>query len=176
MTENSGKTAPLHRRYNPDEIMGAVRKRYTLAREQLSDQVAVLQESIAFRKIAAGLYARGYKDWSILMGIMSRMMDLRGKEIGLDPMSEEGRSKYEELHLRLSGHSYSPSCFTDDHFLNNVEGHNMAALVTYGFEIRRSDFHTDSVERFLRYRMKHFDFDLPHDEMFGDPRGDWPEL
>lgn len=50
-----------------------------------------------------------------------------------------------------------------------IATHNMTVLLPYGFQLRRPDFRPEVVERFLHDSMNHFEPDLPHRPLFGEP-------
>lgn len=174
MDLSTGKEPPLHRRYNPKYLKFCVSQRYKNAKENIYEQVSELQKSSDFLDVCECLYHKDYKDWTILMGILGKVGTLRANELNLDLTAKKNVSKMKNLYCNLKGIVYPESNFTMKDMQEAIYAHHHAVLDNYGFEIRRHDFNPDTVEHFLRYRMRHFDFDLPHNPLFGKPAGEWP--
>jgi len=177
MNSAIGVSPPLHRRFDTKAAMRYIRNRYRHCRGKIAKQVKVLQQNAKFRNKCQSFYEKGYKDWVILTAIMNCMLNWKAKEIGLTVSSEEDPKQFLELQQALRDIVYPPSRFLgkDMNFQIQVM-HGITALKTYGFELRRRDFKPEVVEKFLRDRMRHFDFDLPHKPLFGEPPGDWPRI
>ena len=79
MTSRIGMTPPIHRRFNEREAIEAICDRYGIFREKISEQVLVLQQSEQFRARCRNYYARGYKDWMLLLAIYNYMLNLQLK-------------------------------------------------------------------------------------------------
>lgn len=175
MITEFGATPPLHRRFNEATAMRHVRNRYSRMRQQIANQVVVLQQDRAFRRLCQEYYGKGYPDWVVLSAIVNVMMNQKAQESGHDILSfGTNRQLVTEVLDRLSDTVYSPRLFHRTIMDSSIGMHCMIALQTYGFSPRRNDFDTAVVEKFLRERMRHFDFDLPHEPIFGDPPGNWP--
>ena len=82
----------------------------------------------------------------------------------------------EDIGKKLDNTTYPTWRFMDDDMARQMKVHGLLVLRSYGFELRRPDFQPEVVERFLRERMKHFELDLPHKPLFGEPPGDWPDV
>jgi hypothetical protein len=175
MNSDTGIKPPLHRRFDKNRAMEFIRNRYRHCRNKIAKQVEVLQKDAAFREKCKEYYKRGYKDWVILTTILNCMINFKIQELGLKLPSEEVRNKYLELSNMLQNTVYPTNKFLENMDLQ-IKFHSILALNTYGFELRRKDFKPDVVEKFLRERMRHFDFDLPHKPLFGEPPGSWPKM
>ncbi len=103
------------------------------------------------------------------------MLNWKGQEFGLDLSSEKDQKQMIELQNKLRETIYPTSRFLGKDMDLHLSFHFGAVLKTYGFEMRRMDFKPDVLEKFLRERLKHFDFDLPHEPLFGEPPGNWPK-
>lgn len=175
MTSGYGTTLPLHRRFDEAKAMEHISNRYLKMRHQISEQVAALQKDETFLRECSSFYKRGYPDWIMLSGIVGRMLQLRSQELGLKALSVASNpALQQELLNSLVGRVYPASFFYGDHFSQQVSAHILSSLRTYGFTCRRTDFQPEAVEKFLRERMRHFEFDLKHEQLFGDPPGAWP--
>jgi hypothetical protein len=172
MSSATGATPPLHRRFNERESISYIRNRYHICREKIAKQVEALQQDAAFREKCQGYYQRGYKDWVIASAIFNCMLNWRMRELGL--VRTEDQQRFPELQNMLRDVVYPTSRFLGEDMDSHIQIHCVTALNTYGFELRRRDFKPDVVEKFLRERMRHFDFDLPHSPLFGEPPGNWP--
>lgn len=177
MNSTIGVRPPLHRRFDGKTAMQHICNRYRHCRQKIVNQVRALQQDELFRKKCQSYYENGYKDWVILTAILNCMLNWKAKEVGLTISSEEDPKRFLELQQTLQDTVYPPLRFLGTEFDFQIRVmHPTTALKTYGFELRRRDFKPEVVEKFLRERMKHFDFDLPHKPLFGEPPGDWPEI
>lgn len=177
MSSATGVSPPLHRRFDEKAAMRYIRNRYHHCREKIAKQVKVLQEDTSFRRKCQSFYEKGYKDWVILTAIMNCVLNWKAKEIGLTVSPEEDPKQFLELQHTLRDTVYPSRRFLGEDMIFQIQVmHGITALKTYGFELRRRDFKPEVVEKFLRERMKHFDFDLPHNPLFGEPPGDWPRI
>lgn len=175
MNSGTGMKPPLHRRFDEKKALEFIGNRYRHCRNRILKQVEALQKDALFREKCKELYRRGYKDWVILTAILNCMINFRVRELGLDLSREEVRSKFQELSEMLQDAVYPTNEFLESIDFQ-IKFHSILALSTYGFEPRRRDFKPEVVERFLRERMRHFDFDLPHKSLFNEPPGSWPEI
>ena len=107
------------------------------------------------------------------------MLNWKAHENGLTLTAlflNEDKKNFLDLQNKLSDIVYPPDRFSDTDMDNHLNVHNITVLKSYGFELRRKELNPEVVEKFLRERMKHFDFDLPHDPLFGEPPGHWPKI
>jgi hypothetical protein len=152
-----------------------VRHRYDALRARIPSQVAALQLDKDFRSLCKLYYGKGYKDWVILSAVINCMLNWQAQR-HLDLRDAGDRARLPTMANDLNDTVYPAWRFTQEEMDRAVAGHNMAVLLRYGFEPRRADFQPKTVEKFLRERMRHFEADLPHEPLFGDPPGSWPEL
>jgi hypothetical protein len=104
------------------------------------------------------------------------MLNWRAQELGIKVEFTEDRKRFLEVQKLLHGVTYpAERCLGKDMDMQ-IKMHSLLVLKTYGFEMRRRDFNPEVIEKFLRERMKHYDFDLSHSLLFGDPPGDWPKI
>lgn len=178
MSSHTGANPPLHRRCDERTAIRHIRRRYRVSREKIARQVEALQKDPEFLAKCRDYYRKGYKDWVILYGIVNCMLNWKARELGLLLHIEENRGQYREQFPQLldglSGTVYSTNRFLGEDMDMHMRLHCCNVLTTYGFEIRRRDFRPEVVENFMRVRMRHFEFDLPHDPLFGEPPGYWP--
>lgn len=167
---------PLHRRFDEAAAVHLIRKRYRNCKGWLAQQVKVLQEAEPFRDQCVRYYARGYKDWVILGGIYGCMMNWRAKELGLNFFQAPDWQKIKAVECSLPELLYAPHQFIGNEFGVHIHVQLVSHLRSYGFDFRRKDVKPEVVEDFLRRRMRHFDLDLAHDSLFGEPPGNWPEV
>lgn len=171
-----GSKPPLHRRYNASEAEAHLRNRYKTAHDHISKQVLALQSCEEFRALCKELYERGYPDWVITMVILNRMMNQRMHERGLQISEKNIRSNWGSILADLENIEYPCEYFLGEAFDSHLHTFFGTVLSTWGFELRRHDLAVPVVEKFLRERMRFFDHDLPHQRLFDDPAGDWPDL
>jgi hypothetical protein len=176
MTSPTGATPPLHRRFNEQDALKLIRGRYAGLRSRISSQVSVLQKDGDFRQLCGSYYDAGYKDWLIISAVLNCMLTWKAHSRGLDLRFSEPREHLLELSEGLEDTCYPAWRFEKEEMDRMIATHNMTALVSYGFQPRRADFRAEVIERFLRERMNHFEFDLPHKPLFGEPPGDWPDV
>lgn len=176
MTFTTGANPPLHSRFNERDAMRFVRNRYRNCYEKIRKQVGELQKDIEFRRRCQGYYNEGYRDWVILVAVLNCMMNWRGRELGLDISRTSDQKRFVELTEQLQETVYPPERFMGEDMELHIRTHAGNALPTYGFQLRRRDINPMVVEKFMRERMRYFDFDLPHKSLFGEPPGDWPEF
>lgn len=147
----------------------------------------MLQASAEFRSKCAAYYKHGYKDWVILSAIMNCMMNWKLIEQGTEirPKNNPGendkilstmREEMFKAFDKLQGVKYPPQRFLGSDMEVQLKMHGLTALKTYGFTPRRIDFKPETIEKFLHERMRHFELDIPHKFLFGEPPGDWPEV
>jgi hypothetical protein len=173
MTSTSGVQPPLHRRYDPQVELELVRKRYSETKARFAVQVEKLQACDEFVEKCKVYYSQGYKDWVILGAIANTMLNLRIAELGADVMEDGiGKRAYDDIRGRV----YPVGQFLGSEMGQHIEGHCAYVLKSYGFELRRSSIPIKDVEWFFRYRMKHFECDVPHEPMFARPIGAWPVI
>jgi len=178
MRSETGMKPPLHRRFDENKALDFIRNRYLHCRNKIEKQIEVLKKDTAFRDKCREYYNKGYKDWIILTAILNCMLNFKAQEMGLnlDEMrTEEGRARFLELSNMLKNTVYPTRRFLEE-IDKQIKFHSILALGTYGFLVRRRDFKPEVVEKFLRERMRHFDFDLSHKPLFSEPPGDWPEI
>ena len=174
MTSTTGVTPPLRRRFSERKSRQLIRERYEQFRKRIPEQVRRLQQDAGFRDLCVDYYARGYPDWVILGSVLSCMASWKLRRDGFDAHDPHKSERMRELTDGLTGASYPPWLFTREEMDRVMAAQNAAMLLTYGFEPPRCSFDAAVVERFLRARMRHFEFDLPHSPLFGTPPGDWP--
>ena len=171
--------APLHKRFDEKKALVYIRNRYRQLKERIFKQVESLQHNEAFRERCQNYYKEGYKDWVICSAIFNCMLNWKSKENGLEvtpASSNEDKKSFLGLQNKLSDIVYPADRFFGKDMSTHLKLHSVLALKTYGFELRRKDLKPEVVEKFLRQRMKHFDFDLPHKPLFGKPPGNWPKI
>jgi len=167
---------PLHKRLNQAKSIDLIQNRYQRCHREIPTQVVKLQKDEEFRRLYQEYYGRGYRDWTILVAVFNCVANWKAQEARVDMRSRTGIKAFLELAKHLQDDSYPAWRFDREEMDRQIAGFNMTALLAYGFEFRRPDCNPEAVERFLRERMRHFDFDLPHQPLFGDPPGDWPQL
>jgi hypothetical protein len=86
----------------------------------------------------------------------------------------EDVSRRKRLINELSNVTLPAAEFSGREFEVHFSGHAMTCLQAYGFDCRNRRINDATIEKFLRYRMRHFDLDIPHAPMFARPPGDWP--
>ena len=176
MTSETGP--PLHRKFDERKAMEHIKNRYQTCNERISaGQILLLQASDAFRGKCAHFYDRGYPDWVILMGAFNTLVNhsLQNSQVDLtDPTA--ARTAMEEISTSGVFESVEPEIFCSDLFDRSLHSFFMSAMQVWGFQPRGHGMNVMVVEEFLRLRMRFFDFDLPHERMFGMPPGDWPKL
>ena len=150
---------PLHRRFDEHVAITHIQNRYQESYENILKQVSVLQNDTAFRQKCRIYYDKGYKDWVILNTIYTCMLNWKANDLGLKLFSDEDRKKFIELRHSLQNAVYEPNRFISQDFDIHIKSHAVLVLKTYGFELRRRDFKPEVVEKFLRVRMKHYEFD-----------------
>ncbi len=171
-----GATPPLHRMFNEQKALELIRGRYAGLRSRISSQVSALQKDAEFRQLSRSYYDVGYKDWLIISAVFNCMLNWEGHSRGLDFRSSNPREDLLRLAEGLEDTCYPAWRFEKEEMDRMIATHNMTALLPYGFQVRRPDFRPEVVERFLRDRMNHFEPDLPHRPLFGEPPGDWPDV
>lgn len=176
MTSNIGKTPPLHRRYNEENALEHIANRYRKCKKDIYQQVRLLQSDPLFRKKCEIYYKKGYKDWVILGAIYNCILNWMAREKEISFNSIEDSKKFIGLQDEISKKTYPSSDFMGEDMDMQVNSHILYVLPTYGFNVRRHDIYPQALEEFLRVRMRHFDFDLPHNPLFGDPPGNWPNI
>ena len=176
MISDTGVKPPLHRRFDKEVAMHQIRNRYRELRKKISKQVELLQKDVLFRQKVQEYYQRSYKDWVIVGAIFNCMLNWKARELGMKLPDEKERQKLVELQELVSDAVYPTEQFLGEDFDLQIKFHSLLALKSYGFEMRRMDFKPKVVEKFLRERMKHFDFDISHRLLFGEPPGDWPDI
>jgi hypothetical protein len=176
MITKTGNSPPLHRRYSESEAIEQVRNRYVTAKSCIVAQVRELQTFEPFKEKCAKLYEEGFKDWIILTIIFNCMMNWLAQERGQIFTPEIIRDKFPQIKESMRGKVFPGSKFMSWEFELNMNAHMVTVLSTWGFEIRRHNLSPKVVSEFLRRRMRHFDHDLPHRNLFGEPPGDWPDL
>ena len=175
MTSTTGTIPPTHRRFNEDQAMEQIRNRYELIREKIPNQLDALQHDAHFREFCGDIYGRGYKDWMILATIYNAVLNLKLHERQVDCLDPDAMSRaMQQISLEPIDDVYLTENFIGTAFEMCLKTFNMTCLMTWGFHPRVRMLKPDVVERFLRERMRHFDFDLPHNSLFGDPPGEWP--
>lgn len=176
MTSETGVKPPLHQRFDEQVAIRHIRNRYGEIRKAISRQVDVLRKENVFRQKCQGYYQSGYKDWVIVGAILNCMLNWKARDLGIDLPSEGAKQQFIELRNILSDVVYPTERFLGGDLDMHIKAHSLYALNSYGFEMRRKDFKPEVVEKFMRERMRHFDFDLSHRPLFGEPPGDWPNI
>jgi len=173
MNLKTGIKRPLHRRFDEKKALEFIRNRYRHCRSKIAKQIEVLQQDKVFQEKCKEYYKKGYKDWVIVSAVLNCMINLKAREIGLSLSSKKDLERLLKLSNMLRNTVYPTIMILED-LDSQVKLHSVYALNTYAFKLRRKDFNPDVVENFLRERMRHFDFDLPHAPLFGKPLGSWP--
>lgn len=169
-------TAPVHSRYSPQLAKKFTRNRYKTFKSSIARQVTLLQADVRFRKKCLSYYERGLPDWVILGGMMNLMINLLGKNSGIVPSNPAAAKRLMAMQERLPETVLPVEEFLGDELDMFINIFNLSCLKTYGFTPRRPDLNPEVVEKFLRERMRHFDFDFGHAPLFGEPPGEWPAL
>jgi hypothetical protein len=174
MTRQPGQTPPLHRLFDEHKSIGTIRERYRKLQPRIGKQVSLLQNDQRFRSLCAVYYNDGYKDWHILLAIYNCMMNwsISVSDTTYDPerIAEEFKRESAKLDLPV----FPPDQFTKDIMDFHFDIQPFTSLNSYGFEPRRVGLKADVVRKFLRERMRHYDLDIPHMPLFGEPPGEWP--
>lgn len=178
MKSSIGPNPPLHRRFNENESREHICNRYSTLRNILAKQVEVLQQNESFRDRCNYYYGKGYKDWVILSAIHNCMMNWKAGELGLTFL-EADQELFHDLTNQIKDAVYPVDRFLGEDFDNAIKIYCFTCLRTYGFVLRLGAITpeiAENIEKFLRERMRHFELDLPHNPIFGEPLGDWPEI
>jgi len=167
---------PLHRRHDSTDARKAVRERYTVFQEKLPLHVASLQKHKPFLEQCQNAYKIGYKDWMIL-GVIQNVL--------IQPLLAKNKLDNEEM-AKSMRHIFNapgpikellpPEEFCTNEFRLHLHQFNLLALRSYGFEVRRQIVSPATLEKLLGERLLYFELDLPHQPLFGDPIGEWPEI
>lgn len=176
MTSTTGLKPPLHRKFNEARSIKQIRNRYRGMKGKFNAQLAVLRADDSFLQRCEKLYANGYKDWHILSAIFNRLMHLEGLRRGIDLGTKEGQELYQTLQDQVNDVTFPASVFDGSEWEMSFTMHAITCLATYGFEPRTAVMHPDLAVKFLRERMRHFELDIPHQPMFENPLGDWPNV
>ena len=183
MNSPTGQIPPLHRRFDETKALRYIRKRYVGLKRDIFRQVEALQQDIGVRKKFCEYYQQGYPDWVILSAVFNCMINWKANEAGLSirfpGSAEEARRETKaigDLRGCLKDAIYPSGWFRTSDMDLHMRGNAIIVLKTYGFECRRSDLRPEIVEKFLRERMKHYEFDFPHQPLFGEPPGNWPNI
>lgn len=170
-----GVTPPLHRRFNEQTALRKVRNRYRAFHEKILHQVEILQKDKRFREKCQTFYQKGYKDWVILGAVFNCMLNWKGSELGLGLPAPGDQDNVLKLETLVGKTIYPADRFLGKDMDLQIQMHSLFVLPSYGFSARRRVFEPEVVEKFLRERMRHFDFDLSHPPLFGVPPGGWPK-
>lgn len=177
MESIAGGIPPLHRRFNEASSLSFIINRYTRLRPILELQVKLLQDDIESRIVMRSFYDDGYKDWHLTSAIYNMRMNIEAERLGISFDTEPSQAEMERIETVITQSPEVPSFFTDtSHITTALRTFDIISLRTYGFELRRPDYHYEAVQHFLRQRMKHYDLDLPHQPLFGKPPGRWPDI
>ena len=104
------------------------------------------------------------------------MIQWQAKRLGIDYRQPMQMISLDRVGKKLDNTTFPTWRFMDEDMAHQMQIHGLIVLQSYGFELRRPNFRPEVVERFLRERMNHFELDLPHRPLFGEPPGDWPDL
>lgn len=167
---------PVHFRYNESQVVEVVTKRYQMMAEKLPrKQITNLQRSEGFVLQCEGLYQEGFKDWVLLMAIWNVFFSVELERSGFGNARSEDLGvffkKFSEMKLKTP---LPVEYFLGDRFRFQVCGYEGAVLMSLGFHMRVKRHSPETVHRFLRDRMRMYDFDVPHDALFSNPPGKWP--
>jgi hypothetical protein len=173
MTSTTGSIAPLHRRFDEADSIRQIKDRYIGLKTRIALQVALLQKDDGFLARCVEYYDRGYKDWHILAAVLNYMLNREAQRRGFGWLPEDV-SRRKRLINELSNVTLPAEEFSGREFEVHFSGHAMTCLQAYGFDCRNRRINDATIEKFLRYRMRHFDLDIPHLPMFARPPGDWP--
>jgi hypothetical protein len=176
MTSTIGLKPPLHRRFNEARSLHYIRDRYRGMKGMFDAQLAILRADKDFLERCTKLYADGYKDWHILSAIFNRILNLESSKQHIDVGTKEGREAYKDLKDQLKTVVFPASLFEGPEWEFMFTMHAITCLARYGFEQRTVAMRPTLAVSFLRERMRHFDLDVPHQPMFGQPLGDWPNI
>lgn len=176
MTSTTGTHPPIHRRFNEKDAIEQIRNRYTRIREKIPNQLVALQQDSRFREFCADLYSRGFKDWMIIAVIYNVVLNLKLRKQGVNYLDREELERVMRPFASATIEDVFPTKdFIGAGFDRCLMTFHAAVLSTWGFHPRLQLIKPEVVEKFLRERMRHFDYDLPHDPVFGNPPGDWPK-
>ena len=177
MILTTGMIPPIHKRFNEPEALEAIRNRYRELRERMFAPVQMLQKSNRFLVQCREYYARGYKDWMLLSAAYNCILNLEFQRKNVDLLdrkaAQQATMEFREMILSAD---YPEEAFLGQSFERCIFCHQSTVLCSWGFHPRVQSCDPKVVESFLRDRMKHFDYDLPHDDLFGDPIGEWPVI
>ncbi|MBK8092970.1 MAG: hypothetical protein IPK32_13535 [Verrucomicrobiaceae bacterium] len=142
-------------------------------KQRITLQVEILQTDERFMALCAEYYERGYKDWHILSAVLNQVLHLETerRRLGYSPDDMRRRQKVMD---ELQGAQFPANAFNRADMDRNLSMHAMTCLQRYGFILRNRRVKPEVVEKFLRERMMHFQLDIPHAPMFGNPLGSWP--
>jgi hypothetical protein len=157
--------------------MEQIRDRYQVGRANISPQITALQNEETFRNACSVYYAHGAKDWMLISAVYNVILNvfLRDERVNLlDPVAS--RKAVEKFRSQPISTIYPVSLFLGTNFDMCMHSFHSTCIVTWGFHQRVSRFKAGTHERFLRERMRHFDLDIPHNPMFGDPPGGCPVI
>jgi hypothetical protein len=169
----------LHRKFNEADSLEQIRNRYRSFKQLLGRQVEALQKSPFFLTLARQFYADGYKDWHILAAVFNLRLNLEMRRLGLDIMDGMQNRDTVKMVSEIVEHSVEPAeriIEAQAEMVRMFFVSDATCLRTYGFELRRPDVRPEVLQRFLRERMRHYDLDVEHSNLFGDPLGEWPRI
>ena len=103
------------------------------------------------------------------------MIQIRQKELGNPLRTKQEMEQFKREAKELRGRVYPAEEFLTSEMDFMFVVHALTCLNRMGFE-ERAGLQSEPVMKFLRERMRHFDLDIPHSPMFGNPPNDWPKL
>lgn len=142
----------------------------------IPQQIENLQGDEEFRAQCQVYYEKGYKDWVITMAVWNCMVQWQAERLGIDVRHPKRLISLENARKKLNNTTYPTWLFMEEDLARHMTMHSLVVLESYGFELRRRQFKPEVLEGFLRERMKHFELDLPHKPLFGEPPGNWPDV
>lgn len=159
---------PLHRRYDEDDQLAAVRSRYAEIPPRIPKQLSVLANSVQFAEVVRELRYEGWKDWHILLAIGNIAFNLlfESRAIPTAPNRLPDAETARGFHEPTDFEPFPPTEFTAGKLRFALQLAALATAKGSGFQFPRPDVRPQKILRFLRARFRFFDLDVDHECFF----------
>jgi hypothetical protein len=173
---HSSEEAPLHSRFDEREALETAEARYRVIRERIPSQVRLLQDSPGFRTQCRTYYEEGRPDWSILLALYSSALILAASQRAQQTTELGDPGALRGLEALVEEDPVPAHLFTEGQMRRAFAMQPASILESWGFDLRTKDLRPGKLEWFIKQRLPVFAYDPPHEPMFGEPPGDWPDV
>lgn len=158
----------LLQEYDRKEVLSKIRSRYRRSIVPIKKTIQKLNKNTSFQEVVKRLRADKWKDWHILMALVTIAVNYRVNKIGYSNLEEMKELFSAQMEAEESEASiFVPlSEFNEKAIRSALSMTMLSTLKIFGLESKGETPNTQAIQTFLGRRLNYWDDDSKHEDMF----------